>query len=328
MKISIQQLKSSLKKILTFDGISDADSEIIIDSMISADVNGYSTHGHMRIVQLIDGLRMGSIKAQYKLQILRKNKSVQIIEGDAGPGQPIAMHAMQQAISMAKETGVGVVGVVNAGHIGSVGYYSEIAARENCFGITMTTSSPAVVVAGGTKKIFGTNPISYAFPLRDASLVADFSTSSVSRGRLMEYAEQKKKIPLNWAIDPNGNPTNDPEEGLKGGLVTIDGSIKGSLLSLMVSILAGPLIGGVTNDMVRGTRFMDEKPNKGDLFIAFDISSFTSADDFISSVSTFMQEIEGQKTQFRTPGKKYGIELPQDYEIELNKKVEKLLDEI
>ena len=302
--ISVESLLKSLVTLLSKLGLEKVDAMTTAEILIEADLRGYPLHGVERIFQILAGVSNGTLNLNSTPVLIRSSLSMAIFDGQHGLGQTIAKKAMHLAVEKAYESGVGVVGVINSGHIGALSYYSEIASRNNCVGLVMSTSSPAVVIAGGKIKTFGTNPISYSFPPTTVPITADFSTSKVSRSVIIDYHNTKEKIPFGWAVNSDGLDTDDPAEALNGGIQTIDGDVKGSLLSMLVSVFAGHLLGGVVNSEVTGTRYMDNPPNKGDFFMALSIPHFTSNEVFQEKSDFLKQFIAQQGTDFRVPGEK------------------------
>lgn len=304
MNISNDLLHLKLKNVLIKSGIKEYDAQIAAEVLIEGNLRNYLSHGVDRVFQILEGLKHKTINPNACAKILVDLPGVSVIDGDFGLGYLLGKKAMELAVEKAKRVGVGVVGVINTSHLGVLAYYSEIASRNGCIGVVMSTTSPAVVIKGGKMKTFGTNPISYSMPYNPYPITADFATSKVSRGVICDQVKKGKTIPVGWAVDAEGNETTDPNKALEGGLTTIDGDIKGSLLSFWVSIMAGPLIGGVNNPAVTGTRYMDKKPNKGDLFMAFNIEGFTDTQAFADQLDELLDFINNQKAEFRAPGER------------------------
>lgn len=301
MQLPIKLVQDYLKKILLHHGASPEDAMITAEVLIEGDRYGHPHHGINRIFQILEGVTQGTLFLNAKPKLISEGLSFAVLDGECGLGHPLGKRAMLLAVEKAQNTGVGVIGIINASHLGVLSYYTELASHENCIGISCTTSSPAVVIKGGKTKTFGTNPLSYSIPYKPHSLTADFATSKVSRGVLVDYAENQKSIPFSWAVDEEGKETTCPKKALAGGLKTLDGDIKGSLLSLLISVLAGNLLGGISNHKVTGTRYMDEKPNKGDFFLAIDVKKFTDLKNFQSGLEELTDFIRNQNVDFGVP---------------------------
>jgi LDH2 family malate/lactate/ureidoglycolate dehydrogenase len=152
--------------------------------------------------------------------------------------------------------------------------------------------------------VLGTNPIAFACPTGTGMLSADFATTSITRGELLSRASRGEPLPSGAAVDGDGRPTNDATAALSGGLLSFDGSMKGFLVSVLLSLLAGPAIGARMNHLVTGTRRTDSGPTKGDLFLAVDLPGGPAEGEeagFAAQVQSFFDVI-GDETEVRVPG--------------------------
>ena len=109
----------------------------------------------------------------------------------------------------------------------------------------MFAQSPELVAPhGGKKAVFGTNPICVAIPgPEDGPLILDMATAAMTLFGLVTTKANGQQLPQGVAVGPDGEPTTDPDEALKGALLTF-GGYKGSGLSLIVELLGGVLPGG------------------------------------------------------------------------------------
>ena len=134
-----------------------------------------------------------------------------IFDGDNGVGHVAAKLAMDEAIQMAKENGVAVVGVRRIGHSGALSYFVQQAANENLVGISVCQSDPMVVPFGGAEPYYGTNPIAFAAPGKDGeNITFDMATTVQAWGKVLHARSKNDPIPDTWAVDSEGEPTTDP----------------------------------------------------------------------------------------------------------------------
>ncbi|MCH8474811.1 MAG: Ldh family oxidoreductase [Opitutales bacterium] len=159
-------------------------------------------------------------------------------------GQSTAYKAIDEAIRLADEYGVGTVSVDNAFHYLWGGGYVMEAAKKGYFAYTNCTAALTEVVPFmGKVPTLGTNPHSWGFPTTEAvgfPIVIDWATSVVAMGRVQQFRREGKQLPPNAAVDADGNPTQDPEKAV--ALLPF-GAHKGYGLSL-INELVGGLIGG------------------------------------------------------------------------------------
>jgi (2R)-3-sulfolactate dehydrogenase (NADP+) len=158
----------------------------------------------------------------------------------------------------------------------------------------------AIAPWGGSKPVFGTNPLAFACPLPGrAPLVIDLSLSKVARGNIMAAKQRGEAIPEGWALDAHGNPTTDPDAALAGTMVPM-GDAKGTQVALMVELLAAGLTGA--NFAADASSFLDDKgppPGTGQLIVALDPAAFGS--DAVTRFGVLAQSIEAQEGA-RLPG--------------------------
>jgi len=135
-----------------------------------------------------------------------------------------------------------------------------------------------VAPAGGSKPLFGTNPFAFGWPRAgQAPFVFDFATSAVARGEIELYRREGKPIPLGWGIDDGGQPTTDAAAVLSGAMLAFGGH-KGSALSAMIELIAGPLIGDFTSvESQAWDNGAGALPYHGELIIILDPQRFLGA---------------------------------------------------
>ena len=120
----------------------------------------------------------------------------------------------------------------------------EALAERGLVGFAFVAAMSYVAPAGGTKPLYGTNQMSFAWP-RDGGrppLVFDQASSAIARGEIMIHQRDGEPLPEAWGIDADGNPTTDPAAALKGAQLPF-GGYKGASIALMIELLAGALVG-------------------------------------------------------------------------------------
>jgi LDH2 family malate/lactate/ureidoglycolate dehydrogenase len=133
-----------------------------------------------------------------------------------------------------------------------------------------------VAPAGGRRPLFGTNPLAFGWPRPDGHpFVFDFATSAVARGEIELHRRAGKALPEGWGVDAEGVPSNDARTVLEEGAMLTFGGHKGSALSAMIELLAGPLIGDLTSPESSAVDAgAGGLPYHGELILAFDPQRF------------------------------------------------------
>ena len=225
------------------------------------------------------------------------------IDANNGFAYPAISLALKEITSTCKKFGIAAASISRSHHFGQAGRHVEILAENGLIGLMFGNTPQAIPPWGGTKALFGTNPIAFSTPRdNEPPIVIDMSLSKVARGKVMVANQQNEKIPEGWAIDSDGKPTTDPKKALAGAMLPI-GDAKGSALALMVEILAAGLTG--SNFGFEASSFLNadgDAPGVGQLIIAID-PSFFSGDSFSERTETIVESILEQPST-RLPGNK------------------------
>ncbi len=294
MHVKFEQEKSWIEEILLNLWAAKEEAEVTSKVLTEGDLRGFPSHGIMRMAYIIRGINRGFIKLNSNPTFRTSRAATGILDGDHGLGHYVTMMATSQVTSMARNTGIASIGIINSNHFGIAGIYTEKISQEGLVGIIMASSDPAVHAYGGSEAVMGTNALSVSVPNGSNPILLDMATSEVARGKIVEEAKKHNKIPANWALDSDGRPTTDPDAALKGSLNPF-GGVKGYGISVILSLMAGPLIGAPAGKGVKSTLEVTEFCTKGDLVIAIDPEAFVSADFFKREVSDFIDEIKNSK---------------------------------
>ena len=303
--ISISSLSHVVTEILGKSGVSDDDAKIILDTILFANRRGVATHGVGRLPLYVHKIAAGHYNPKNEIEVLTDNAAYALLDAKNGFGQVVAFKATKMAIDKAKKYGVAVVGVRNSNNFGTAGYFGDMAAREGCAAMVYANAAPAIAPTGGNKTIFGTNPLCYAYPGDETHdpILLDMATTIAARGKIRLAAKNGEKIPLDWAIGPDGQPTDDPNVALKGSLLPI-GGYKGYGLSMFVDIFAGMLTGSHFAGEVKNLSKMDEDSGNGHLFVVIDLDKFMTTEEKSARISHFYEAVKtcGEEGKIFMPG--------------------------
>lgn len=308
---SALDLKSFCEQVLVSAGMNLEEAKVASDSIVKANLEGVDSHGISRLPIYMRRFRDGRMNVNPNIQLIQKTTSVLLADGDNGLGHIVSYRAIVKGTEMAKQSGTCVIAVKNSNHFGTAAYFCQLACEQNLACIAFTNSPPGIAPWGGKRAFFGTNPIAFGFPTgSDQPVIIDLSTSIVARGKIILAAKQGQLIPDGWAIDENGQPTNDPKAALKGSVLPLGGA-KGSALALAVEILTGVLSGAAFGPHVKNI-YDDgetEPANVGHFFILMDIEKFISLPLFFASMENLLKEMKEVplapgKSEIRYPGER------------------------
>ena len=171
-------------------------------------------------------------------------------------------------VEITNKHGVGVLTITNTHHFAALWHETEALAKENLIGIACTAYKPSVAPAGATKPLFGTNPISFAWPRKNNTpVVYDMATSTMAMGEVQVAARDGHKVPFGTGIDKNGNKTEDPKAIAYGGVLLPFGEHKGSAIAMMIELLAAGLVGDLFSFESQKVDNKDGGPARGGEFI-------------------------------------------------------------
>ena len=281
-------------------GVPRPDAQVLADSLVAADLAGTSTHGLSRLAIYVKRMRTGLIDPNPKLTIERQRGATLAVDAGNGLGQVQAVKVLDRLMPMARTSGTAVATIRNSQHFGAVSYYCNRAADQNMILLATTNCEPAMSPEGGCQAYFGTNPIAASFPTgKGFHVKIDLATSLVARGNIIAAQKRGEPIPLGWALDPDGNPTQDASAALLGTVLTMAGH-KGYALALMVEVLSGVLSGAaVGSDIGSMYKNLDRKQNVGHFFCLLDIDAFVDVAEFKRRMDAM---IDGIKACRKRPG--------------------------
>lgn len=278
-------------------GVPPDEARLVGQSLVQTSAWGVDSHGVLRLTHYLRRMTIGSIRAAAVPVVTRTGPVTAQVHGEDGLGIVHATLAMEVAIEMAREHGVGVVGVGHSSHCGAMGLYTRMATREHLVGIAMTHSSSVVKPHGGIDKYFGTNPISIAFPRAGGDPVClDMATSQVAWNKVQNARMEKRPLEPDIAVDKDGKPTTDPFAA--NAAVPLGGptyGYKGYGLAFMVDLLCG-LMNGMTFGRHINNMYEDlQNPRKiGHFLMALDPGRFAGADTLESTIDALIADLRTQ----------------------------------
>lgn len=307
MQVSIESVERIAKEALTAIGVEESSIEIIVDTILFANRRGKAPHGIGRLPLYVQKIQAGHLNPKDCTEKIMDSGAVALFDARNGFGQVAAMHALNTAFQKATEHGISAVGVRNGNNFGMAGYFGNIAAQKGFAALIFANAAPAIAPTGGKKTIFGTNPVCFSFPgVKDLDpLILDMASTVTARGKIRLAAKNGEKIPLDWAIGPDGKPTDDPNEALLGALLPI-GGYKGYGLAMFVDLFAGLLTGSAYAGNVKNLNAMDQNSGNGNLFIVIDLKRFMTSDEYEERMTYFHQAVKacGEDGEVFMPGER------------------------
>lgn len=305
--VKVTDLHECVAAILIKNGVPESDAKIVADSIIYAHTRGKHTHGIARMPIYIRKIKANLMNPLTPLSVIKESPVISVLDAENGFGQVAAIRATDKCIETAKVYGIGLVGVKDSNNFGTAGFIGEHATKAGMIGVVLSNSGPAIAPTGGNKPIFGTNPLCVSYPAAGnyPPIIFDMACSTAARGKIRLAAKNGERIPLGWAIDEDGNETDDPDKALKGTMIPI-GNYKGYGLAMCIDILAGMMTKSGFAGKVKNLDHPTDIARYGHMVIAINPQFFMSAEEYQSGMSTLISNIKnsGEKEAIYFPGEK------------------------
>lgn len=268
----VDAMRGLLESLFAASGVPPADSALVTDVFLEANLRGVDTHGVRLAPVYLTRLEQGAINPRPQLRVLSDTGACLRIDGDNGLGQVGGVFAMRQAIERAAGHGVGLAVVGHTSHIGTGSCYTRPALEAGMAGFACSNNLPSIFVWGGRKRALSNPPFSISFPTSRTPFVLDICLGTVAWNKIYMLGVEGKSLPPGWAWDAQGRPTTDPQDAGAGGAVVPIGAHKGSSIILAVDFFTGVLSGFAFAAGVGGLLTGSGKPQEVScLMMAFDV---------------------------------------------------------
>ena len=300
--LSLQDAKQLAVDCLIHNGCDVDNAQAAADRMLDAERDLCHSHGLFRLPWYASAVKSGRANGHARPTLKQLAPAVIQVDGDNGFA-PLGQQVGHQAlIDCARSNGIAALALVNMYHIAAMWPEVEKLAMEGICAFAFTASYPYVAPAGGFKPLFGTNPMGFAWPRKDAPpLVFDQASSAMARGEIQIAARDGQTVPETAGIGPDGEATTDPNIVLQGAQLGF-GGYKGASMAMMIELLAGPLIGQFLS--IESMADDDGKggpPKGGELILALDPARFGDPDGFLAHGEKLFAAILAQEGT-RLPG--------------------------
>ncbi|MEX4004426.1 Ldh family oxidoreductase [Paraburkholderia sp. EG285A] len=297
VRLSIAEAYQLSYEVLLSNGMNARHAAAVAKSVVAGQHDECHSHGMYRLLLCVKSMRSGRVSGEAVPEVRDVAPGLVRVDARSGFSQVAFDEGAPALLRKARECGVAALSINNCYHFSALWQEVEALAEQGVAAIAMTPSHANVAPAGGTKPLFGTNPFAFAWPRRAKHpFVFDFATSVAARGEIELAARKDQQLPDGWAVDCNGNPTNDPQAALGGAMLPF-GEHKGSALSAMIELLAGPLLGDLMSfESLQVDNGNEIAPLHGELVIAFAPDTFAggSADGNYERAELLLDHIVGQ----------------------------------
>lgn len=292
---NFENKRSEVISALTEKGVPASHAKTVADCLVTADEYGVTSHGTAILPSHIQRIERGGYNLAPNFKVIKETAAFAVIDGDNAMGPVSAMFCLDYAIKKCRESGVFTVFGRNNNTLGPAFYYSLKAAEKGCIAFICSNSPAQMAPIGGREKLLGTNPLAAVIPVKGGEpIIVDMATSVVAKSKFKEYKAAGKPLPEGWALDESGNPTTDPDAGIRGLVLPMAG-FKGYAISMLIDIFSGLLSGAAYLDKVG--RFYSE--DGGSMNVGFYMTVVDPyvvlGEDYDREIKEYVERIKSSK---------------------------------
>jgi delta1-piperideine-2-carboxylate reductase len=244
-RLTLDQVQALAWRVLRAHGVSEDQAQAIADTITAAERDDCKSHGLFRLPGYVSSVRSGKVTPDAVPQLHELAPAIVQVDGQNGFA-PLALRlGCAPLAERARRHGIAALAVTRIYHFAALWPEVEALAAQGLVALACTAAMSYVAPAGGSKPLYGTNPMAFAWPRAGhPPLVFDQASSASARGEIQLHLRDGTPLPEGWAIDAEGRPTTDPAAALAGAQLPF-GGYKGAAIALMIELLAGALIGEV-----------------------------------------------------------------------------------
>ena len=298
IRVPAPELARRLGAALEGAGASEASAGSAVRAMMHASRIGVDSHGARLVPHYAAVLGSGRVNPRPEVRITRKAAAVAVVDGDDGLGHHAAYRAMQEAVAIAREAGIGAVGVVRSSHFGAAGAYPMLAAEAGMVGFATSNADSGVTLFGGRVPFHGTNPFAFAAPSGGGRpWLLDMATSSIPFNRVLLYRVLGNGLPPGVAADAEGAPTRDPDAvrmllPLGGEGFGFKGAALAGVATILSAVLQGATLDHAMIPMVGGEDMATPR-GIGHFCLAIEPGAFGGREVFAAGMAAYLAALRG-----------------------------------
>src|SRR5204862_8360580 len=211
--IKVENLIDFVADVFAHAESSPEEARRIATYLTTANLTGHDSHGVIRVPVYIRWKKMGSVVPNQSAEVVVDTPSLAVVDGKFGYGQTVTPQAVRIGIEKCKKAGLSAVALRNAGHIGRVGDWAEMAAAEGLVSVHFVNAAGSLLVApfGGVQRRLSTAPYCVGIPRQGQDpIVRDFATSIFAEGKVLVASRGGRKLPTDALVDADGSVREEP----------------------------------------------------------------------------------------------------------------------
>ena len=302
--LEVDELTALVERVLAANGFSPPNARVIAEVVVAAEHDGSRSHGLFRVPGYLADVANGWADGRATPLVADAAPGVIVVDAGNGYCQPAYRAARDLFIEKTRVQGIAALAIRNSHHLAVLWPEVEDLAENGLVALAFRNSRSHMIPHRGRRKLFGTNPMAFACPRPGGPpLVWDQAASFMARGDIMVAAKNGERVPLGAGVDREGNLTTDPQAILDGGAQLPFGGYKGSLIALMVEVIAAAATGSLLSlEDQSGDVPGAQSANAGELIIAIDPAR-TGGDGFLARIDRLVAGLRGNG-EARVPGER------------------------
>ena len=300
--LNLDEIHQLALNCLKQNGADALNAGALANTIMNAERDGSHSHGLFRLPAYVASLRSGKVNGKARPVVKALTPAVISLHGDNGYAPMAHQVGIPALVDAVKTMGIGVLAMTNVHHMAALWPEVEAIAEHNLVGLACTPYMPAVAPAGASAALFGTNPISFAWPRPGKPpVVFDMATAAMAMGEVQVAARDGHAVPLGTGLDADGNATTDPKAITAGGVLLPFGGHKGSAIAMMVELLAAGLVNENFSFEAAENDNRDGGPPRGGQFILAMSPEIIAGDGWEDHCDTFFDRMSAMEG-VRMPG--------------------------
>jgi L-lactate dehydrogenase len=255
-RYSAQDLITFSTALLQRAGLAQKRAATVAEILVEADLMGHTTHGLQLLPTYLQGLEAGTLTKEGDPILVADQGSAITWDGRYLPGPWLTVKAIELACERIKTYPVVTMAIRHSHHIACLAAYPKRVTDQGLF-MLLATSDPsvkAVAPYGGLQPLYTPNPLAAGIPTYGDPIILDISMSTTTMGLVTRLRGEGERLPHQWILDNQGNPSDNPVDmvanppGTILPLGGIDLGHKGFALGLLIEALTSALAGHGRSD--------------------------------------------------------------------------------
>ena len=293
--IPAERLSAFSDEILRDGGADDLTARDATRAMLHASLHGIDSHGIRLLPHYRAAIQGGRLNGRPEITFTKTRSGTGTLDADHAHGARAMFAATAHAADLARDAGIGAVGIRNSSHFGAAGAYALDLARRGFGGMVFGNSDSLVRLHDGATRFHGTNPIAVGFPADSNPWLLDMATSAIPWNRVQLYRSLDENLPAGVASTADGIDETDPNKADMlaplGGAFGFKGAGLGGVAEIFSAVMTGMRIS--PDLMSMDAPDMSTPRELGAFIIALDPSAFLAAGIFDAGMRHYLASLRG-----------------------------------